>query len=117
VSLILSLIIFHGGQTVTPPNPKPVTETYIVTAYTAHCDGCSGITASGRPPMEGVTVACPKSMKLGTWVDIENVGRRRCDDRGGAIKDKRLDLFIPSYDAAVRFGRRELEVEILKEEN
>jgi 3D (Asp-Asp-Asp) domain-containing protein len=112
VSFLLSLILFHSGQVVTtPPKPEPIT--YIVTAYTAHCEGCSGIAANGDPPIKGVTIACPKSIELGTWLNIEDVGLRRCDDRGGAIKGNRLDLFIPRLDKALDFGVRDLGVEVL----
>jgi 3D (Asp-Asp-Asp) domain-containing protein len=114
VSLILSLIVFHGGHTVpTPPKPTPVAHRYTVTAYTADCLGCTGIAANGSPPTPGVTVACPPYLELGTWLEIEDIGRRRCDDRGGAIRGRRLDLFIPSLRQAIEFGRQSLKVEIL----
>ncbi|WP_274519644.1 3D domain-containing protein [Caenibacillus caldisaponilyticus] len=47
-------------------------------------------------------------------MNIEDVGRRRCDDRGGAIHGKRLDLFIPTLQEALEFGRRRLDVEVLR---
>lgn len=110
MALILSLIVISPGHTMLPPKSQPEPITYEVTAYTAHCPGCSGITASGIKPVENVTIACPPYLDFGTWLRIENVGLRRCDDRGGAIKGKRLDLFIPSLGQALEFGRQQLEV-------
>ena len=62
-----------------------------------------------------MTAACPPDMPFGTWLDIEGVGKRRCDDRGGAIKGNRIDIYMPSVDAAIEFGRRRLKVRILNE--
>lgn len=114
MSLLFSFILFHGGHAVVEqPKPEPIVMTMEVTAYTAHCPGCSGVTASGQAPIENVTIACPESMDLGTWIDIESVGRRRCDDRGGAIKKGHIDLFIPRLKDALKFGRRWLDVEVI----
>jgi 3D (Asp-Asp-Asp) domain-containing protein len=102
---------------------QPVSETYEVTAYTANAESTGknpgdegyGITTSGEHVKEGLTVSCPQELALGTVIDIEGVGRRRCDDRGGAIKGKRLDLYIADLDRALEFGRRTLKVRIIKE--
>jgi len=106
-----------------PPQPAETYETYEVTAYTAYEESTGktpdhpafGITASGRRVQAGVTAACPPDMPFGTWLDIEGVGKRRCDDRGGAIKGNRIDIYMPSVDAAIEFGRRRLKVRILNE--
>lgn len=101
----------------------PPAKTFEVTAYTAYEESTGktpdrpafGITASGRRVQAGVTAACPPDMPFGTWLDIEGVGKRRCDDRGGAIKGNRIDIYMPSVDAAIEFGRRRLKVRILNE--
>ena len=38
-------------------------------------------------------VACPQPMKMGTILFIEGIGEVVCHDRGGAIKNKRIDLW------------------------
>lgn len=94
-----------------------------VTAYTAGYESTGktpndplyGVTASGKKVQEGVTVACPPSMKFGTKLHIESVGYRVCEDRGGAIKEGRLDVYMNSLKEALEFGRRKLKVRILKE--
>lgn len=98
------------------------TETYEVTSYTAYEESTSkspghpafGITASGRKVQAGVTAACPRELPFGTRLRIENVGVRVCYDRGGAIKNKKLDVYIPNLTEARKFGRKRLKVEIIK---
>lgn len=89
----------------------------IVTAY-CHCADCCGKagqpTASGRMPEAGVTVAGPRSVPLGTWVEIEGVGRRRVDDRTARRFDGRWDVFMGSHGAARKFGKRNLKVHVLE---
>lgn len=97
-------------------------ETYEVTAYTANAESTGkspghpayGITASGKRVEDGVTIACPKELPFNTRVEIEGVGERICEDRGGAIKGKRIDLYIARLDDALEFGRQELRVRILE---
>jgi 3D (Asp-Asp-Asp) domain-containing protein len=101
-----------------PANPKMYFE---VTAYTAGYESTQkrkgdkgyGITASGTTVKEGRTIACPPSLEFGTKLNIESVGLRICEDRGGAIKNGHLDLYMTSLDAAIAFGRKTLLVEIL----
>ena len=104
----------HIRHTVKKPKLlKETKEKYLITAYTANCKGCSGITASGKRPVKGVTVACPPSLSLGTWIRIDGLGERRCDDRGGAIKGRHIDLYMTSYEKAIEFGVQRRAVEIL----
>jgi 3D (Asp-Asp-Asp) domain-containing protein len=99
-------------------------ETYEVTAYTAGAESTGkspihpayGITASGKRVEAGVTIACPKEIPFGTRVEIEGVGERVCHDRGGAIKGRKLDLYIPSLQEAREFGRRKLKIRIVEAE-
>lgn len=77
-----------------------------VTAYTHTGDR----TASGRWPEVGVTAACRRDVPLGTWVLIETVGPRRCDDRIGRGTD--FDVFVDTRQEAIRFGRREVRVAV-----
>jgi 3D (Asp-Asp-Asp) domain-containing protein len=94
-----------------------------VTAYTAGYESTGkspgdptyGITASGEPVKAVYTIACPPSMAFGTRLDIEGVGVRTCEDRGGAITEGRLDVYMPDLAEALAFGRQELNVEIKEE--
>jgi len=62
-----------------------------------NCQGDCLSTASGYKLSEkdiSKVVACPPSFKFGTVLEIEDVGRVVCRDRGGAIKGRRLDLWV-----------------------
>ncbi len=87
---------------------------FVVTAY-SDCEICQGkwvgTTATGVAPQAGVTIAVdPKVIPLGTRVYIEGVGWRIAQDTGGAVKGKRIDLFLESYQAALNWGRQTKEV-------
>lgn len=78
----------------------------------------SGKTASGAQTQQWHTIAAGKSYPFGTRVYIPyfknspNGGWFEVQDRGGAITDNHLDIYMPSYDDCINFGRRNLEVEI-----
>jgi 3D (Asp-Asp-Asp) domain-containing protein len=84
-------------------------------AYTAAADECGksdGITASGLKVLEGETIACPPQFPLGTKLNIEGIGTRICEDRGGAIKGNHVDIYVESKKDAFEFGRQNLMAEI-----
>jgi len=71
------------------------------------------LTYSGAPPVAGRTCACGAGWPLGTLFRIPGLGWRRCEDRGGKITDKHLDVFMDGEAAALGWGRRELQVMVL----
>ena len=89
---------------------------YKITAY-CPCKKCcgksDGITASGEKAIEGITVAMDKSIPFGTKIYIDGVGERIVQDRGGAIKGNRIDLYFDSHQEALNFGRQTKQVTIL----
>jgi 3D (Asp-Asp-Asp) domain-containing protein len=86
----------------------------VATAYTAHCDGCSGITASGRPAGRGIVAVDPRVIPLGTKLYIPGYGVAIAGDTGGAIVGARIDLGFNSERNAIEFGRREVTIYRLK---
>jgi 3D (Asp-Asp-Asp) domain-containing protein len=87
-------------------------------AYTAAADECGkndGITASGKKVKENETIACPKSFAFGTKINIEGYGTYICQDRGGAIKGNKIDIYMETKAQAFAFGRRNLTAEIVIE--
>lgn len=104
------------------PVVEPAWLTFEVTAYTAGVESTGkspgdagyGITASGEPVQEGRTVACPKSLPFGTRLEIEGIGERVCTDRGGAIGEGRLDVYMTELNDAQEFGRQSRQVRIIK---
>ncbi|TXH15208.1 MAG: hypothetical protein E6R03_07555 [Hyphomicrobiaceae bacterium] len=72
-----------------------------------------GIAANGRPPVEGKTVAGPRSIPLGTKVRIAG-HIYTVTDRTARRFDGRWDIFIADHRRALKFGRRTNNVEIIK---
>jgi 3D (Asp-Asp-Asp) domain-containing protein len=101
----------------------PKAQTYTVTWYTdgpestgkSPGDPAYGITASGTQVTEGRTAACPANLTFGTRIQIEGVGVRTCEDRGGAITQGHIDVYVESVSEAIHHGRQTLEVEIITE--
>jgi N-acetylmuramoyl-L-alanine amidase len=117
MSLLLSFIMLGHHQVMTPPELKPITMTMEVTAYTAHCPGCSGVTTTGidliQHPDSKVVAVDPNVVPLGSTLFIPGYGQAVAADTGGAINGDRLDVFIPSLFDANEWGRQTLDVEIL----
>lgn len=99
----------------------PIVKTLNASAYTAStCDKLPtdkgyGITASGKKVKEWYTVAAGKSYPIGTVIyipalkDKPNGGWFVVQDRGGAIKDNKLDIYMGTYNECIKFGRKNLE--------
>jgi len=97
--------LWEAGE-LTPP-----WELYEATAY-CPCARCCGkwarwgLTASGRRPVEGVTVAAGPQWRLGACIDIVGIGSRRVQDRGRAITEGKLDIYYASHLDARSWGRQ-----------
>lgn len=91
--------------------------TVSATAYTAYCKGCSGVTRTGlnlkKNPGLKVIAVDPKVIPLGTKVHVEGYGYAVAGDTGGAIKGKKIDVFIPTQSKALKWGRKNVKVKIL----
>ncbi len=86
----------------------------IATAYTAGCYGCSGITALGLHAGHGIVAVDPSVIPLGTRLYVPGYGKAVAGDTGGAIRGRRIDLGFNSLADALRFGRREITVYVLR---
>ncbi|NCU41400.1 MAG: hypothetical protein EOM19_01585 [Candidatus Moranbacteria bacterium] len=80
-------------------------------AYTSAADECGksdGITASGIKVQANRTLACPPTYPFGMKLYIEGMGTYTCEDRGGAIKGNKFDIYMETKTEAFAFGRRNL---------
>ncbi|GAA0353348.1 3D domain-containing protein [Bacillus horti] len=103
--------------------PRSVLEDVTLTAYSAgeaHTGKTAdhpqyGITRSGARVEEGRTIAVdPNVIPLGTWVYIEDIGLRKAEDTGGAIKGNKIDVYYDSDSTARNFGvKRNYKVYII----
>lgn len=87
---------------------------FTLTAYcpcSLCCGKSDGITASGTIATEGRTIAADTSiLPFGTEVYI-NGQAYVVEDRGGAVKGNKLDIFFNDHEEALQFGvKRDVEV-------
>ncbi|QFF97381.1 DUF348 domain-containing protein [Psychrobacillus glaciei] len=98
--------------------PSGGSEFYVTaTAYTAYCNGCTGVTTSGlnlksNPDLKVIAVD-PSVIPLGSKVWVEGYGYAVAGDTGGAIKGNKIDLFMPSKSKAYDFGRKKVRIKVL----
>ena len=92
-----------------------------MTAYCA-CPKCcgkhaDGITATGKPVRPGMIATDWRRLPPGTRVRLSFAPKQTfvVEDQGGAIKGRRLDVYIPSHRDALKFGiRRKTKVWIVR---
>lgn len=87
----------------------------VVTAYNsdpAQTDSRPLEMASGKEVYDGA-VACPPELKFGTKVAIKGKVYV-CEDRMAKKFSQRFDVWMPSREDAVQWGKQELAVQVLK---
>ena len=82
-----------------------------VTAYTLkECYHYKGKTASGETVRKGIVAVSPdlerKGLKLGTKIKISDMGTFIVQDRTNRRNRGNIDIYMPSYRKALRFGRQ-----------
>ena len=96
---------------------------FVATAYTHFDAGCDQITANGARVKWGVVAVDPKVIPYGTRMFIITndgsyvYGLSTAEDCGGAIQNKRLDLYMPTLEEAFQFGIRDCTVYFLGDAN
>ena len=94
-------------------NAAPLTAplVYVATAYSRKGRG-----ASGMGVRAGTIAADPKVLPFGTRVRLDAgqySGEYVVTDSGSAIKGRKIDVWIPSFREACRFGRRNVKLSVL----
>ncbi|HLR68588.1 3D domain-containing protein [Virgibacillus alimentarius] len=108
----------NSEQESSSESPEGKTINVSATAYTASCDGCSGVTATGvdlnANPSAKVIAVDPNVIPLGSKVHVEGYGYATAADKGSAIKGNKIDVFIPSKDKANVWGVKNVNVTIVE---
>jgi len=99
-------------------SPSGKTVTVEATGYIAMCtEGCTGITATGMDlasnPNAKVIAVDPSVIPLGTRVYVPGYGEAIAADTGGAIDGHKIDIHMPTTEAALDWGRQTIDVTIL----
>ncbi len=87
------------------------TLTFTATAYSLR-----GRTASGRNVARGIIAADRRVLPIGTRVRIDAghySGEYLVADTGGAVRGRKIDIWVPSTSEAMRFGRRPVKLTVL----
>ena len=88
------------------------TATIRATAYTHTDAGCDFTTATGTTVHRGTVAVDPRYIPYGTRMFIVSndgayvYGISVAEDCGGDIKGDRMDLYFPTFDECIQFGRR-----------
>jgi len=69
-----------------------------------------GVTASGTKAHHGTVAADPLVFKFGTRLQIPGYGVGVVEDVGGSIKGRHVDVWFPTHEAAVKWGRKWLKI-------
>lgn len=108
-------IVLSTGEVLTYTH----TDQFVATAYTHFDDGCDEYTANGARVKWGVVAVDPSVIPYGTRMFIVAndgsyvYGLSTAEDCGGAIQNKRLDLYMPTLEEAFQFGIRNCTVYFL----
>ena len=98
-------------------------DTFVATAYTHTDAGCDEYTANGTRVKWGVVAVDPSVIPYGTRMFIVSndgtfvYGLSTAEDCGGAIQNKRLDLYMPTTAECFQFGVKDCTVYILGDAN
>lgn len=108
----------NAKTTTTEQSPEGKTISVNATAYTAACEGCSGITYTGidlnKNPNAKVIAVDPNVIPLGSEVYVEGYGYAIAADIGSAINGNKIDLHVPTKDEAHAWGVRTVNVTVVK---
>lgn len=93
-----------------PTDREYRTDTLESTAY-----AYDGTTANGTKVQKGIVAVDPDVIPLGTKVWVEGYGHAIAADTGSAVKGKIVDVWLPSEEEAIQWGRKDVEVKIYEE--
>jgi uncharacterized protein YabE (DUF348 family)/3D (Asp-Asp-Asp) domain-containing protein len=112
-----------GDGVIIAPNGDVLTFTSVdkfsATAYTHTDPGCDMITATGTTVHMGTIAVDPSVIPYGTRMFIVSkdgryiYGVSTAEDCGKSIKNKKVDLYFPTYDACIQFGVRDVYIYFL----
>ena len=102
-------------ENISEPKAAALTEKLSASKFTATAYCLKGRTASGAGVRRGIVAADPRVLPLGTRISMNAgsySGSYLVADTGGAVKGRKLDIWVPSCSEAVRFGRRSVTVAV-----
>jgi 3D (Asp-Asp-Asp) domain-containing protein len=103
-----------SGYAIPADHPHPPLGRFKLTAYSGPRGKARALTATGTSARAGRTVAVdPNVIPLGSRIYIEGIGERIAEDVGPGVKGQHIDVFLPSYPAATKFGVQRRTVSVV----
>jgi 3D (Asp-Asp-Asp) domain-containing protein len=99
-----------GGGSAPPPPPPPASGKRMTVSSTGYC--LRGTTATGIPVGWGVVAVDPSVIPLGTRMFVPGYGEGVAADTGSAVKGLIIDLWFPTCEQALEWGRRTVTITI-----
>jgi len=95
----------------------PMPGSRLAFSASAYCKGL--VTASGVAVQSGVAAADPELLPVGSVVEIDSLPQKyngiyTVMDTGPAVQGRLLDLYMWSCNEALRFGRKDVQVTVLR---
>jgi 3D (Asp-Asp-Asp) domain-containing protein len=111
VEVVSTAVVNPAITTPTEAGPSEPAVTFTATAYSLR-----GRTASGKPVARGLIAADRRVLPIGTRVRLQAgsySGEYLVADTGGAVRGRKIDIWMPSTSEAMRFGRRPVKLTVL----
>ena len=111
VEAVTSAVVKPAANAPTEAGPSEPPVTFTATAYSLR-----GRTASGRYVSRGIIAADRRVLPIGTRVRLQAgsySGEYVVADTGGAVRGRKIDIWMPSTSEALRFGRRSVKLTVL----
>ena len=93
--------------------PGPTTlHNFVATAYCV-----KGQTASGLKVRSGIIAADPRVLPIGSIVRVvagDQSGIYSVLDTGPLVTGRRIDIFMPEFSDAKKFGRRKVQIQVIR---
>jgi 3D (Asp-Asp-Asp) domain-containing protein len=115
--LVALAAIILIGTTGTGAQPRATRARTLSMTATAYC--VRGQTSSGTQAKSGTVAADPQVLPMGTTIRVTGLLSPRPQaftvaDTGAAVKGNEIDIFISDCARAKTFGRRRVQVRVLK---
>ena len=117
IALVAMTAMMVVGSTDTSAARRTARPRTLSVTATAYCDG--GQTSSGTRARSGTVAADPRVLPMGTTIRVTGLRSRppqtfTVADTGAAVKGNEIDIFIRDCARAKSFGRRRVQVRVLR---
>lgn len=114
---IVALVAAGCAKRVRPAAPTAPAQGAASFIATAYCTGT--VTASGVRPAPRTVAADTDVLPMGSRIRISGADGRydgvyTVTDTGASIRGRRIDLYMRNCDEAIKFGRRPVQVRLLR---